>query len=267
MKILKIYKQKLRYKRYANRTIETYTGYLHMFLKEQNIKDPYQVTLQQIVHYLENRPYSSVSQQNQIIGSLKLFAKYILDKKRLHLNKIERPRKQKSYQPVIPREFLLQRLSEVKNVKHKLILTLGYACGMRVSEVINLRWLDINRTEKHLLIKQGKGFKDRLVPINDAIIELLIKYYWQYKTKNYVFTGQNHAVKYSATSCNKIVKRVFGIQYRFHSLRKSSGVHRYELGDDLAKIQDFYGHNSIETTRTYVGPSIKALQSLTQLVT
>lgn len=267
MKILKIYTQKLRYKRYSNRTILTYTSYLKMFLTEQNIKDPYQVTLQQIVHYLENRHYSSVSQQNQIIGSLKLFARYILDKKHVHLKKIERPRKQYTHQPVIPREFLLQRLSEVKNIKHKLILTLGYACGMRVSEVLNLRWLDINRNQKHILIKSGKGNKDRLVPINDAIIELLTKYYWCYKTRNYVFTGQNQAVKYSATSCNKIVKRTFGIQYRFHSLRKSCSVHLYEMGNDMAKIQDLLGHKNIETTRSYVGKPITALQSLTQLVT
>ena len=75
MKVLEVYMRKLRYKRYAERTIEVYTHYLQEFFKNENIKDPHQVSQKQIEDYLENRNYKSTSQQNQIIGSLKLFAK------------------------------------------------------------------------------------------------------------------------------------------------------------------------------------------------
>ncbi|MFD2824779.1 tyrosine-type recombinase/integrase [Lacinutrix iliipiscaria] len=266
MKILEIYIRKLRNKRYSENTIDSYVSYLQAFIKDNNIKDPYQVSLKQITSYLENRHYSSVSQQNQIIGSLKLFAKYILGKKAIHLDKIERPRKSITIQPVIPRDFLLNRLTSVKNIKHKTIITLGYACGLRVSEIINLQWKHINRQEQTLLISQAKGNKDRLLPINDSIIDLLEQHARSHKPQQYVFTGQDWRPQYSASSCNNIVKATFGKQYRFHSLRKSCGVHLFELGNNLALIQDLYGHSNIKTTRIYVSSSLEALRHLSHLV-
>lgn len=267
MKILEIYSNKLRFKRYAERTIETYVFYLKDFLENKNIKDPYQVSLFQITNYLENRAYTSISQQNQIIGSLKLFAKYILGKKQVHLNKIERPRKKKSYQPVIPREIITNSISKIANVKHKTIIVLGYACGLRVSEIINLKWEHVNREEELILIKCSKGQKDRLVPINSFIIDLLERYWYQYKPKVYVFNGQNSRLQYSSSSCNSLVKTYIGKTYRFHSLRKSCATHLYELGDDLAKIQDLLGHKNEKTTRIYIEDSSKSIKQLTQLIT
>jgi site-specific recombinase XerD len=83
MKILKIFQEKLRYKNYSDRSIKLYTSYLSNFLKEVKVKDPYQVRTQQIVDFLQNYSYTSTSQQNQYIGTLKLFAKYVLNKKDL----------------------------------------------------------------------------------------------------------------------------------------------------------------------------------------
>ena len=78
MEILNVFTKKLRYNRKAERTIEVYVCYLKEFLESENIKDPYKVTLSKIKDYLENRSYSSASVQNQIIGSLKAFSKYVL---------------------------------------------------------------------------------------------------------------------------------------------------------------------------------------------
>lgn len=266
MKILEVYTKKLRYKRYSERTIEVYKCYLQEFLLSQNIKDPYNVSLSKIINYLENRTYTSVSQQNQIIGSLKLFAKYILGKAQIHLDKIERPRKVVKHQPVIPRELILKNISLIENIKHKTILTLGYACGFRVSEIINLTWENINRKEEIIHIKSSKGNKDRIVPINQTIIQLLESYWHQYKTNTYVFSGLDWRPQYSATSCNNLVKKYIGKQYRFHSLRKSCATHLYELGNDLAKIQDLLGHKNEKTTRIYVKESYKSIKQLTELI-
>lgn len=267
MKILEVYTKKLRYKRYAERTIETYVFYLKEFLEIENIKDPYQVSLLKITNYLENRKYSSVSKQNQIIGSLKLFARYILNKKEVHLNKIERPRKIESLQPIISRELIVSAIDNISNIKHKTIITLGYACGLRVSEIINLKWKHIDRDQEIILIKCSKGFKDRIVPINTAIINLLENYWNEYKTKSYVFKGQDWRQQYSPTSCTAIVKKYIGVKYRFHSLRKSCATHLYDLGNDLAKIQDLLGHKNEKTTRIYVKESHKSIKNLTELIT
>ena len=101
MKIIERYKQKLRYKNYSERTIETYSCYLEKFFDYVEINDPYQITLKQIIDFLENYKYTSISQQNQFIGSLKLFSRYILNKKVKSLNIIERPKRKKRIPLVI----------------------------------------------------------------------------------------------------------------------------------------------------------------------
>ena len=266
MNILETFTVKLRNKRYAERTIEIYCGYVSVFIEFSNIKDPYQSTIKQIMEYLENYNYSSRSQQNQIISALKAFAIYFLNRKDLSLKNIERPRKEVSFQPVIPRQTMIQSLCNIKNLKHLTIITIAYQCALRVSEIINLRWENINREELIIHIKSAKGNKDRNVPINETIIDLLIEYYIRYKTKGYVFSGQDWRPQYSASSCNSIVKNHIGKKYKFHSLRKSSAVHRYEAGDDLAKIQDLLGHSKIETTRIYVKESNASIKQLIELV-
>lgn len=266
MQILEVYIKKLRYKRYAENTIDSYVPYLKEFLLVENIKDPYQVSTKQITNYLESKTYTSVSQQNQVIGSLKLFAKHVLGKKDMHLNKIERPRAVKKLQPVIPKDELLNSLTAIENLKHKTILTLAYSKGLRVSEIINLKWEHISRSEKTILIKYSKNNKDRLLPINKTIIDILIDYAREYKTRYYVFKGQDWRPQYTAESCNKLIKKYLGKKYHFHTLRKSYAVHLYELGVDLAKIQDILGHSRIETTRIYVTESIEALRTVPELV-
>ena len=266
MKILETYQRKLRYKRYAERTIEVYSHYLQEFLIADKIKDPLNVSLRRIVSYLENKKYSSSSQQNQVIGSLKLFAKYILGKSDLHLSKIERPKKSTKIQPVISRDHILESISRIENLKHKAIISLGYGCGLRVSEVINLKWDHIKPKEGLIYIKDSKGGKDRITPISENLIKLLIKYYREYKTKGLVFTGQDWRPYYSASSCNAIVKKYIGKQYRFHSLRKSFATHLYDVGNDLARIQDVLGHKNEKTTRIYVQSGKQSIKHLTELI-
>ncbi|MDO6813806.1 phage integrase N-terminal SAM-like domain-containing protein [Tenacibaculum soleae] len=80
MKVVEIYIKKLTNKNYSNKTIETYVCYLEKFLHQLD-KNPYHITTRDIENYLLSNKYTSISQQNQIIGSLKLYAKYIINKK------------------------------------------------------------------------------------------------------------------------------------------------------------------------------------------
>lgn len=101
MKILEIFENKLRYKNYSQNTIKVYKQTLFQYLKEVNCKDPYKISTKEIVDYLEYKSFTSIAQQNQFIGCLKLFAKYILGKKDVHLSKIERPKSEKKLPRVI----------------------------------------------------------------------------------------------------------------------------------------------------------------------
>ena len=137
MKILEIFENKLRYKNYSQNTIKTYKQTLYQYFKETNCKDPYRISTKEIVNYLDTKYFTSISQQNQFIGCLKLFARLILNKKDIHLDKIERPRSEKKLPKIIEKEFLLDKLSKIENLKHKSILTLAYSPNLVFTRVLN----------------------------------------------------------------------------------------------------------------------------------
>lgn len=250
MKVLEVFENKLRYKNYSQNTIKVYKQTLCQYLKEIGCKDPYRLSTKDIVGYLETRKFSSIAQQNQFIGCLKLFARYILNKKDVHLSKIERPKKEKKLPRVIEKQFLLDRLSNIENIKHRAILTLAYSTGMRVSEVCNLKLLDIDSKRMLIYVKNGKGRKDRIVPLSLTVLSLLREYYKSYKPKEYLFNGQID-VQYSTRSCNEIVKKYLGRDYHFHLLRHSHATALLEVGTDLRIIQEQLGHRSSKTTEIY----------------
>ena len=258
MKILKIFEEKLRYKNYSEKSIKLYSSYLKFFLECEGIKDPYQVRTQQIIIFLENHHYSSCSQQNQYIGALKLFAKYILNKKDIHLTKIERPKSEKKLPRVIDGEFIKEQLSKIENLKHKTILTLTYSVGLRVSEIVNLKIEDIDSNRMLIHIKNAKGRKDRIVPLSQNVLNLLRDYFKQYRPSEYLFNGQT-TNKYSIGSCQKIYKKYIDPNTSIHTLRHSSLTGLLENGTNLRVIQKIAGHSSSKTTEIYTHVSNKIL--------
>jgi site-specific recombinase XerD len=261
MKILKIFEERLRYKNYSERSITLYVSYLSFFLKEEGIKDPYQVTTNRIVSFLENKSYTSISQQNQYIGCLKLFAKYVLNKKDINLSKIERPKSEKKLPRVIDSEFIKSQLSKIENLKHRSILTLTYSVGLRVSEVTNLKIEDIDSKRMIIHVKNAKGRKDRIVPLSKTVLELLREYYKKYKPKGYLFNGQSGG-KYSIQSCQKIYKRYIDESSSIHTLRHSSFTSLLESGTNLKIIQKIAGHSSSKTTEIYTHVSNELLNKI-----
>jgi integrase/recombinase XerD len=261
MKVLEIFENKLRYKNYSHNTIKVYKQTLFQYFKETDCKDPYRVSTKEIVNYLETKSFSSVSQQNQFIGCLKLFARYILNKKDIHLDKIERPKTEKKLPRVIDKDFLLDKISKIENLKHKAIITLAFSTGMRVSEVCNLKLEDIDYKRMLILIKNGKGRKDRFVPLSSVVLNLLREYLEQYKPKEYAFNGQ-FGLQYSHRSCNEIVKKYVGSDYHFHLLRHSCFTTLLETGTDLQIIRQLAGHQNIRTTQIYCHVSNKTLSKI-----
>lgn len=251
MKILQIFENKLRYKNYSENTIKVYVQTLSQYLRETACKDPYRILTRDIIFYLEGKKFTSIAQQNQFIGCLKLFARYILNKKDIHLDKIERPRRERKLPKVIEKEFLLDKLSKIENIKHKTLLSLAYSTGMRVSEICSLKQSDIDSKRMLIHIKNAKGRKDRIVPLSQAILDLLRAHHIKEKPIIYVFNGQNKGEEYSHTSCNEIVKKYIGKEYHMHLLRHSHATALLESGTDLRYIQDQLGHSSSKVTEIY----------------
>lgn len=264
MKIVEKYIERLTNKNYSERTIETYACYLDKFLTEIN-KNPYHISTKEIESFLLKKKYSSISQQNQYIGALKLFAKYFLNKKDVHLNKIERPKKEKKLPKIIDAELLADKIKKVSNLKHRSILTLGLSCGLRISEVINLKWEHLDRERNILNVVNGKGKKDRCTILNNDLIELLSDYWREYKSKEYVFNGQ-FSNQYSQTSIQRIVKKYIHPKASFHLLRHSYATYALDNGTEIKPLSVSLGHNSTKTTEIYHHTTNRTLQTIKQAI-
>ena len=259
-KIIKICEEKFIYLNYSPRTRENYLSHINRFLESIGEKQIIHCNSGDFQNYLDSYKFSSVSQQNQIINSIRFLYKFGLNKKYDKVS-FKRPRTEKKLPKVIDGEFIKQQLSKIENIKHKSILTLTYSVGLRVSEVVNLKIGDIDSKRMLIHIKNAKGRKDRIVPLSPTVLELLRNYFIVYKPKTYLFNGQT-SLKYSPNSCNKIVKKYLGENYHIHQLRHSCFTNLLENGTDLIVIQKIAGHSNVKTTEIYTHVSNQMLSKV-----
>jgi site-specific recombinase XerD len=256
-KIIKICEQKFIYLNYSKRTSDNYLSHIRRFIERIGDKQIIHCNSTDFQSYLDNYKFTSVSQQNQIINSIRFLYKYGLDKKYGKVS-FKRPKSEKKLPKVIDGDFIKEQLSKIENLKHKTILSLTFSVGLRVSEVINLKIEDIDSKRMIIHIKNAKGRKDRIVPLSKTVLELLREYWKEYKPNTYLFNGQNN-LKYSSGSCNKIVKKYLGEEYHIHQLRHSCFTTLLEGGTDLRIIQKIAGHNNVKTTEIYTHVSNQLL--------
>lgn len=171
------------------------------------------------------------------------------------IQKIPYPKSEKKLPIVLSQEEVQKMFSACENLKHKVILAILYSCGLRVSELINLKWNNIDRSRMIINIIKGKGNKDRQVMLDASLIPLLEKYYREYKTKTYVLAGQ-FSDQYSQTSVNQVMKQLAtksGLNKRVytHLMRHNCFTHMVKNGTDINLIQKLAGHSNIKTTLLY----------------
>ena len=254
-----ICKAKLKYLRYSERTIPMYLFYIKQFLESVNVA-PSRLNAEHFQKYLESYQFTSGSQQNQVINAIRFLYKFGLDRKYEKVS-FKRPRKERKLPRVINHNELFEKINSIPNLKHKAILSLAYCCGLRVSEVVNLKISDIDGKQRIILISQAKGKKDRMVPVSENVLATLREYFKAYRPKEYLFNGQ-FTTKYSVSSCQQIFKKYIDKKHSFHHLRHSAYTTMLEKGVDLRVIQTVAGHKSPNTTAIYTHVSSKFLQSI-----
>jgi len=259
-KIIKICEQKFIYLNYSDRTKDNYISHIKRFIESLDDKQIIHCSSFDFQTYLNNYKFTSISQQNQIINSIRFLYKEVLCKK---YNKVtfKRPRSEKKIPKVIDTDFIIDKLSKIKNIKHKAILTLIYSIGLRVSEIVNLKIEDIDSKRMVIHIKNAKGKKDRILPLSENVLKLLRKYYLKYKPQNYLFSGKGYQ-KYSISSCQKIYKKYIEKESSIYCLRHSCFTHLLESGTNLRIIQKLAGHSSSKTTEIYTNVSNKLLNKV-----
>ncbi len=252
-------------KRYSKRTIEAYLSHIKLFFRYFNDCDPESIDDRDISNFINDhivRLGYSGSYQNVMISAIKLYYS-IAGIREVNTVSLERPRRSRALPKVLSKEEVTRIFSSTRNVKHKLILWLIYSCGLRRSEVINIRLSDLDRERSILHIREGKGKVDRMVPVSPKIWEKIDTYIKSYFPASYLFEGQGGG-RYSVESVYSVFKqslRRAGINkdVGVHSLRHSYATHLHESGLDIKYIQELLGHKSSRTTEIYTHVSRRNL--------
>lgn len=266
---IELFKKYLNTKRYSPNTVKTYSDALQTFLlyyNEKNVKDinNNDVTAFYNDYILERK--LSASFQNQIVNSIKLYFKTIKETA-INVDKIYRPKSEKLLPNVLSKQEVKKILNAHTNIKHKTMLCMIYSCGLRRSELINLKPNDIDSKRNVVIIRQAKGKKDRIAPLSPAILEMLRDYYKVYKPASWLFEGLYPNTAYDERSLGSVLKQALqktGIKkpVSLHWLRHSYATHLLESGTDLRYIQEILGHKSSRTTEIYTHVSTKSLQNV-----
>ena len=229
-------------------------------------KNPEKITEDDIKSYIaKNLSESSSSSIIIFLSALKYSFLNIL-KKDITLG-IKRPRREKKLPTVLTKDELKQLINSISAKKSKLMISFMYACGFRVSELVNLKIKDLNFEEKVGSVRQGKGKKDRIFNIPEFLLsDLKEQVEKQKKNKEiYLFTGLKG--KLSERNLQKIVSNAgkrAGINKNVHchTLRHSFATHLLENGTDIRYIQVLLGHSNLSTTEGYAHVSNESIKKI-----
>jgi len=259
----------MRFRRYSESTVRTYTEMVTTFISFMNTYgrgrgEDAATAIQRFTNeYILPRKLS-FSYQNQMVNALKLFYRQIL-KRDVEVDLIRRPKREFKLPNVLSKDEVKKLLSVLRNLKHRAMLSLIYACGLRRGELLNLRPADIDSERGLLIVRQAKGRRDRMVPISMKIIILLRDYYLLYRPKVWLFEGAVPGTRYDERSIQQVLKRAIylaGIKkpVTLHWLRHSYATHLHESGVDIRYIQEILGHKSTRTTEIYTHVSARSIQ-------
>ena len=261
---------------YSKNTINTYQNNLSILSNNIN-KDLLKLNSKDIEHFISSLNLESSSISNYL-SSFKTFYNYYIKIGMLKENPvllIDSPKLKKH----LPTYLTIDEIDKLLNIeikdafsaRNKSLLELLYATGLRISELVNLEFKNIDLNDCIVRI-MGKGSKERIVPINDTAIKYLKIYVKDYRhclvkkeQNNYVYLN-NHGKKMTRQGVFKMLKkRTLESNIKKdvspHTLRHSIATHMLENGADLRIIQEFLGHESISTTQIYTHLSNQKLKS------
>lgn len=251
------YQNMLQLKGYSKNTIKNYCNEFHFMLRLLGKLCVADLTKKHIHSYLlwliQKKDYSE-AHVHTAVNAIKFYFEKV-ERKERELFDLPRPKKPELLPTILSQNQIIRLFASITNIKHKAIIMTCYAAGLRVSEVVNLKIRDIDSERMMIHVRAAKGKKDRMVPLSKKLLDTLREYFKQYKPKDYLFEGDKKTA-YSTRSVQLILaaaKQKAGIIKKgsIHSLRHSYATHLMEAGIDVRFIQDFLGHNSLNTTMRY----------------
>lgn len=257
----------LRLRNYSPQTRKAYLLYIKdyiTFSKKAGIKDR-QKAIEEFLLDKHNRKQSPQT-INLALNAIKfLYAEILKDRRKINLKFAKRSKKL----PIVLSRTEIQKIIDAtKNPKYRLMISLGYGCGLRVSEAVNLKARDLDIEELVVYIKGAKGRKDRISILPEKLQNDLRNFIAGKKATGFIFSS-NRGGKLTTTSLQKMFRKSLEKakiekDATFHSLRHSFATHLLENGTDVRYVQELLGHQNIRTTQVYTkvtNPKLKNIKS------
>ncbi len=253
-------KTELKIRGFSPLTARNYSCFVEKFLQRANKKAD-ELTEDDAKAYLADI-FDSKSKNTVMLAaaSLKFFFKEILKKE---FANVRMPKKDSKLPEVLTKEEVKKMIESSDNQKSRLIISLLYSAGLRVSELVNLKVEDLNIGDKSGWVRHGKGAKDRLFVLSESLANELQEYI-KGKDNKYVFSKENPLTTRNIQKIIKGTKARAGISKRVtpHTLRHSFATHLLEQGTDIRLIQTLLGHSSISTTSIYTHISTEQIKKV-----
>lgn len=257
----------LRLRNYSRRTLDAYLPVIAEYLKVK-AGDLDRPNTNHIKMYLLAKQDRGAAPEttNLALNAIKFFYRDVVKSPvRIDISFAKEPRR---LPVVLSRAEIEKLITGIQNSKHRLMVSLAYGAGLRVSECVALRVKDVDLNERVLHIKQAKGLKDRVSVLSEKIIDGLHNLMAGKDGNSFVFESERGG-RLTERTAQKVFERALrlaGIQKdaTFHSLRHSFATHLLENGVDVRYVQELLGHANIRTTQIYThvtNPSLRNIKS------
>lgn len=245
-------------KGFAKSTQRTYLAHMQRFVEfcgKPPASAGYDEVRAFLHHAITARKLSS-AYVNSAYGALKFFYQSVLFREwnMLHVPRV----KKKSFLPtILTRQEVFRIIESTPNLKHKAILSTIYSAGLRASEGAHLQISDIHSANMRILIRQGKGNKDRYSILSEKNLLLLREYWKAYRPQTWLFPGIPDTKPISTRTIQSIFKhslRTAGISKNasIDTLRHCFATHLLNQGAEILQIKALLGHSDIQTTSKYL---------------
>ncbi len=253
-------KTELKLRGFSPLTVRNYSFFVDKFLKRSN-KPALELTEQDARSYLSEL-FDSKSKNTIMLAAaaLKFFYVEILKK---DFSQIKMPKKEKRLPEVLTKEEVRMLINSADNEKSRLIVSLLYSGGLRVSELVNLKVNDINLNERIGWVRKGKGSKDRVFTVSEFLARDL-EGYLKRRQNVYVFSKDGPLTTRNIQKIIKGMRERANINKKVtpHTLRHSFATHLLEQGTDIRLIQSLLGHSSLNTTQVYTHVSTDQIKKI-----
>ncbi len=242
----------------SQRTMTTYLGPFIKFVKYVGIDKIENLTSKDIDKYISAISSAKVSDGylHNAYNAIMFYYRDVLRNNEKVVKEARRPKKDESLPTILSLGEVDRILRATDNLKHTTVLYAFYSSGMRLGEILNLRVEDMWWDRDQIMIRKGKGSKDRIVPFSGILKLLLLKYFDAYKPIYWLFEGQDKKLPYSERSVQKVVsnaakKAAINKNVTPHTLRHCYATHLMDGGTDVRYIQELLGHSDLKTTLIY----------------